>query len=197
MSHAGDDWAMANISRGAIILGLILAAGTPVPGHGDGTLSAQTSGPCALLTIDEVEPLADKSNHEKPKDEKSKAEKSHIAGVPLSVEAAGFTSCRYGWGSGVDRYELDVTVGDASRAFSGMMPGQIAQWLRSSVLEGTADAVIPDVGEAAVFKADSPVYVHATAYLKGRLLEVHVDGLDARDQKDYVIKLLKSAAARL
>jgi hypothetical protein len=188
---------MANTSRRAIVLGLMLAAGTPVPGRGGGTLAAQTSGPCALLTIEEVEPLADKSNHEKPKDETSRAEKSHIAGVPLSVEGAGFSSCRYLWGSGIHRYELDVTVGDASRAFSGMMPDQITQWLRSSVIEGTADAVIPDVGDSAVFKADSPVNVHATALLKGRLLQVHVGGRDARDEKDYVIKLLKSAATRL
>ena len=61
----------------------------------------------------------------------------------------------------------------------------------------TADAVIADVGEAAVFKADSAVSVHATAYVKNRMLQVHVDGFEAREKKDQVIALLKSAAARL
>jgi len=166
------------------ILGLaMLAAGVSVPGNDNGTVAAQASGPCALLTTDEIEPLASKE--------------SVAAGVPSSFEAVGYGSCRYTWGTGVGRHNVDVTVSEASRAIVGMGPDQIKQELQASVTAGTADAVIPDVGEAAVFKADSPAYVHATAYLKGRILQVHLDGFDAREKKDGVIALLKSAAARL
>jgi hypothetical protein len=35
------------------------------------------------------------------------------------------------------------------------------------------------------------------ASLKGKILEVHVDGQVARDKKDQVISLLKTAASRL
>ena len=57
--------------------------------------------------------------------------------------------------------------------------------------------MISDVGEAAVFKSDSPLYANATASLNGRILEVHLDGFVAREKKDQVIALLKSAASRL
>jgi hypothetical protein len=33
--------------------------------------------------------------------------------------------------------------------------------------------------------------------MKGRILQVHLDGIDAREKKDQVIELLKSAASRL
>jgi hypothetical protein len=101
------------------------------------------------------------------------------------------------WGAGTGHVNLDVTVNEASRMFSGMPPDLIKQGLQASVRAGTADAVISDVGEAAVFKADSPVYFHAAAYLKGRILQVQLDGFDAREKKDQVIALLKSAASRL
>ena len=78
-----------------------------------------------------------------------------------------------------------------------MSPDQIKPRLLESVKPGTAEAVISDVGEAAVFKFDSPYYATATALLKGRILEVHLDGLVAREAKDQAIALLKSAAARL
>jgi hypothetical protein len=48
-----------------------------------------------------------------------------------------------------------------------------------------------------VFRSDSPYYATATAFLKGRILEVHLDGSIAREQKDQAIALLKSAASRL
>ena len=83
------------------------------------------------------------------------------------------------------------------RMFPGMSPDQIKQQLLESVKPGTADAVISDVGEAAVFKSDSPLYATATAFLKGRILQVHLDGVDAREKKDQAIALLKSAASRL
>ena len=48
-----------------------------------------------------------------------------------------------------------------------------------------------------MFKVDSAFYLHGTALVKGRVLEVRLDGFDAREKKDGVISLLKSAASRL
>ena len=78
-----------------------------------------------------------------------------------------------------------------------MTPGQIKQRLLESVKPETADAVISDVGEAAAFKSESAYYATATAFVKGRLVLVSVDGVDAREKKDQAIALLKSAASRL
>jgi hypothetical protein len=166
----------------AVVLGLSIAAhGTSVPGRG--TVAAQGLQPCGLLTTDEIETLA-------PNEQIS-------GGTPFAFEALDSSTCRYTWGSGVDRFTLAVYVNPASRAFAGMSPDTIKSSLLSSVTPGTADATIPDVGEAAVFKTDSSVHVSASAYAKGRLLQVNLDGLDARDKKDQLISLLKSAASRL
>lgn len=145
---------------------------------------APAAGPCALLTTSDVQPLA--PLHTTVTD-----------GTPVSFNAAGFSSCRYAWGAGADRVKVDVTVDDPSKMFLGASPDQIKQALQSRVAAGTADAVIPDVGDAAVFKVDSPVYSHATAYVKGRLLQVHFDGTDADARKDQIVTLLKSAASRM
>jgi hypothetical protein len=167
----------------AFVLGLALVAAAPAgPGRVDGTVSAQALDPCALVTVDDVEPVANASV---------------AAGVAKSSPDSGYFSCRYMWGIGTGRFTLDVTVNDASRMFSGMTPEQIKQRLLESVKTGTADAVVPEVGEAAVFKPDSPVYASAFALVKGRILEVHLDGAFAREKKDQVVGLLKSAAARL
>ena len=141
----------------AFVLGLALVvAGASSPGRVGGTVSAQALNPCALLTVDEIEPLAAKA--------------SVADGVSNSLPAVGSATCRYTWGVGVDRFTLDVIVNEASRMFPGMSPDQIKQRLLESVRAGTADAVISEVGEAAVFKPDSPVYAGATASVKGRIL---------------------------
>ena len=168
----------------ASLLGLALVlAGAPGPGHVDGTLSAQTLNPCALITVDDVEPLAGNT--------------SVAEGVANSLPASGYFACRYMWGVGTGRFKLDVTVNEASRMFPGMSPDQIKQRLLESVKAGTADAVLSEIGEAAVFKPDSPVYASAFALVKGRILGVHLDGAFARERKDQVVGLLKSAASRL
>jgi hypothetical protein len=168
----------------ALVLGLaMVGTGVSGPAGGDGTVAAQAPNPCALLTSDEIQPVA--------------ANSSVADGVPSSLQAFGTVTCRYTWGVGADRFNLDVIVNEASRMFPGMSPDQIKQQLLQSVKVETADAVIPDVGDAAVFKTDSPLYAHATASLKGRILEVHLDGFVAREKKDQVIALLKSAASRL
>ena len=168
----------------AFVLGLaMVATGVSGPGGVDGTVSAQTPNPCALLMTDEIQPLAGNA--------------SVGDGVSSSLQSFSYVNCRYTWGVGTGRFKLDVIVYDASGRFPGMSPEQIKQRLLESVKPGTAEEVISDIGEAAVFKSDSPYYATATAFLKGRILEVHLDGFVAREEKDQAIALLKSAASRL
>jgi hypothetical protein len=162
---------------------VIVAAGLSVHGNGAGTVIAQASGACGLLTTAEIQPLAPKM--------------SIGDGIATSFEAVGFSACRYTWGTGASRYKLDVTVNDASRMFAGAAPDLIKKGLQSSVMPDTADAVVSDIGEAAVFKAESPLLVHGSTYLKGRILQIVLDGFDAGDMKNQVIALLKSASSRL
>lgn len=165
-----------------LALGLTLvAAGMPLPA-GRRAVAAQGAGPCALVTAADIQPLAPNA--------------SIGDGVSTTFEAIGFSRCQYSWGDGVDRFKLDVTLNDAARVFPGMSPDAIRQGLQASVKEAMGDAVIADAGEAAVFRADSHYYVHASALAKGRIVQVHLDGLDARDRKDQVIALLKAAASR-
>jgi hypothetical protein len=175
---------MGTRNTAAFFLGLsLVVAGAPGPGRVGGTVSAQASNACALLKVDEIEPLAGKA--------------SVAEGVSNSIPASGYDACRFMWGVGADRFKLDVTVNEASRMYPGMSPDQIKQRLVESVKAGTADAVLSEIGEAAVFKPDSPVYASAFALVKGRILGVHLDGAFARDKKDQVIGLLKTAASRL
>ena len=168
----------------ACVLALaMVATGVSSPGGVDGTVSAQALNPCALLTTDDVESLAGNA--------------SVGDGVASALPSFSYVSCRYTWGVGNGRFKLDVMVYDPSGRFPGMSPDQIKQRLLASVKPGTTEEVISDVGEAAVFTSDSPYYATATAYLKGRILAVYLDGLVARDEKDQAIALLKSAASRL
>jgi hypothetical protein len=168
----------------AFTLGLALVGGgASCPGPLAGTLSAQGLNPCALLSDDEIKSLAAKT--------------SVAAGVSNSPTSFGDATCRYGWGEGVDRYKLVVAVIEASRLFPGLTPDLIKQRLVESVRAGTHDAVIPEIGDAAVFRPDSFVYAIATAFVKGRVLQLQLDGVGALDKKDQIIGLLKSAASRL
>jgi hypothetical protein len=58
-------------------------------------------------------------------------------------------------------------------------------------------AVIPAVGDAAVYESSDPIRVATTAMVKGNMLIVTFESKDARAKKDQVIALLKAAAARL
>jgi hypothetical protein len=168
----------------AVTLGLALVVGRPSwPGPLAGTVSAQALDPCALLSNDEMKPLAAKT--------------SVAAGVSNSPTSFGYATCRYAWGDGVDRYKLVVAVIEASRMFPGLTPDQIRQRLLESVRAGTHDAIIPKIGDGAVFRPDSFVYAIATAFVKGRILQVQLDGVGALEKKDQIIGLLKQAAARL
>lgn len=169
----------------AFTLGLALVvAGASSPGRLDGSVSAQELNPCALLLLDDdVKPVAGNTSVD--------------AGVSSSVPSWGFATCRYMWGDGVDRFKLVVTVTEAPRLFPGMTLEQIKQQLIQSVRAGTHDEVVQEIGDAAVFKPDSFAYAIATAFVKGRILQVQLDGYEAIQKKDQVIGLLKSAASRL
>jgi hypothetical protein len=161
----------------------MVATGLSSLGGVDSTVSAQAPNPCALLTTDEIQGLAPNVTVGE--------------GVPASTPSFDYATCRYTWGVGTRRVSLGVVVHDAARAFPGVAPDQVRQRILASVKEGTTEAVVSDVGDAAVFKSDSPYYATAIAVLKGRVLELHLEGLSARDSKDQAIALLKSAASRL
>ena len=155
-------------------------------GAGNHRAAAQAASPaasCALVPTAEVAPLAGNS--------------SVSEGLPASLASVNSNACRYTWGEGVGRYKLDVSTSDPKQVFGGMSPEMIKQHLQAVVTPATSDAVIADVGDIAVFKADSPAYVHATAVVKGRVLQIALDGYNAAEQKDQVIALLKSAASRM
>jgi hypothetical protein len=169
------------------VIALVVAtaqAGIGLSVPGDLALAAQAQSPCSLVTAEEIQELA-------PANEKVSD------GVASSLQAVDWSMCRYTWGAGVDRYVVDVNVNPASRAFAGSTRDSIRQALVSSVRPGTADAAIADVGDAAVFTYYSPAYVGETAYVKERILQVSLYGVDAIDRKDELISLLKSAAERI
>src|SRR5678809_1303733 len=87
----------------AFVLGLAMTVtGVGVPGGVDGTLSAQEQNPCALLTRDDVEGLANAS----------------VDGVASSFPSFNSETCRYTWGAGINRFVLGVAVHDVSRGYA-------------------------------------------------------------------------------
>lgn len=163
------------------------------------SVSAQTSDPCALLMTSEIE---DVSGGEKPRlwqrPFATEPLKTTVAsGVSSSNDAVGIATCRYAWGAGTGHFKFDVVVSDASRAYLATSPDLIKQQLQARVKAGTTDELISDVGDVAVFTSDSYYLATTTALVKGRVLRIQLDGLDARDKKDGMIRLLKSAAGRL
>jgi hypothetical protein len=170
----------------AFVLGLaMVGAGVSSPGgHGGiSAQSAQTLNPCALLKVEEIEPLGGKATVSE--------------GVPGSLEAFGSVSCRYAWGVGVNRLQLEVILNEAARMFPGMSPFQIRQHLLDVGRFGAIGEAVSDVGDAAVFTSDSHLIASAIATSKGHILEVRLDGIEARESKDELIELLKTAVSRL
>ena len=168
--------------RFPVVVGLAAAAIVSAGSHGRSIVAAQSAPPCTLLTTEDIQPLA---YHE-----------TVAAGVAMSYAPTGFSACRYAWGAGLNHYTLQVNIGEPSRMFAGIAPDQVKQALQSTVVEATADTIVSDVGDAAIFKAESPVYVQASALIKGRVLQISLDGLDAREKKGAVIALLKQAASK-
>ena len=121
------------------------------------------------------------------------------AGKP-ETDALGSRLCRYQWGTGNNvqsgQSVLDVSITRLSKAF----PGTDASVLRQGLLAKAGPpntAVIPAVGEAAIYESNDPIRVGTTAMVKGSMLIVTFESKDARAKKDQVIALLKAAAARL
>jgi len=163
------------------------------------SVSAQGPDPCALLMASEIEDI---SGGEEPRlwqrPFATQPVKTTVAnGVASSNDAIGTATCRYTWGTGTSHFRFDVVVSDASRAYLRTSPDQIKQELQGRVKTGTDDEVITGVGDIAVFTSDSYYLATTTALVKGRILRIQLDGLDARDRKDGMIRLLKSAASRL
>ena len=83
-----------------------------------------------------------------------------------------------------------------------MFPGLDSQTIRQGLLDMTkqpgANAVaVPGVGDAAIFESAAPIRANTTAYVKGMVLKVDLDGPEGRTKKDQVIALLKALAVRL
>jgi hypothetical protein len=121
------------------------------------------------------------------------------AGKP-ETDPLGSRLCRYEWGTGANvqggRSTLDVSITPTSKAF----PGTDVSVLRQGLLAKAGPpntAVIPAVGDAAVYESNDPIRVETTALVKGNLLNVTFESSDARAKKDKVIALLKAAAGRL
>lgn len=172
--------------RFALSLSLALAlalTGLVAPRSSRVVAAQAASNACGLLTLEEIQPLT--GVHQKVSE-----------GVGGALQSSGRTTCRYEWGTGTGRYILSVVVADASTMFAGQSADAIKQGL-STPTPGTGSEAIPGVGEAAAFKSDSQFLATTSALVKGRILQLNLDGYDARDKKDQVIALLKSASARL
>ena len=187
------------IRRTAVLLLLSSLISTVAARGWSTSVLAQAQDPCALLMTSEIEDI---SGGEKPRlwqrPFATEPSRTTVANGDSSVNAAiGFASCQFVWGSGTFRFKLDVTVSDASRMGPGASPEALRQHLQAMVKAGTAAEGITEAGDAAVFTSDSYYLATTTAIVKGRLLRIQLDGLDARDKKDGMIRLLKAAAARL
>jgi hypothetical protein len=114
----------------------------------------------------------------------------------------GCVACGYDWGAGGNaacgRFNLGISVTEDCRAFPGLSSDLIKMGLLSGVKAGDANArAIAGIGEAALIKSDSAIQAETSAYVKGMLLIVYLEGPDSRAMKARVIVLLKSTAARL
>lgn len=165
-----------------MILGSALAVFGIVGSPSTGTVMAQAPDMCALLKPDEIQLLA--------------VNAQVGSGVPSAIPSVGRVACRYQWGAGTGRYTLDIIVNDASRMYSNIAPDAIKSSLARSGLDGTVTELIQDTGEAAALTSDSPMLATATAYTKGRVLQLNLEGYDARAKKDQLIALLKAGTSR-
>ena len=175
---------MVNRSSLYLLLAMVLACTGLVTPPTVRVAAAQAgSNACGLLTIDEIQPLTG-------------IQQKVSEGVGSSLQSAGRMTCRYEWGTGAGRYILSVIVADASTMFAGKSADAIKQGL-STPTAGTGSEAIPGLGDAAAFKSDSPFLATTSALVKGRILQLNLDGYDARDKKGQVIALLKAASAKL
>jgi hypothetical protein len=148
-------------------------------------ITAQPKDACALLKSSEIQALAS----------------STIGQGESAKDELGSLTCVYKWGKGGNAYsgayQFQVIIADASR----MMPGTTGDMMRQGMAaqvkgEKEGAGMIPGVGEAAMFKSRQ-ISVETSALAKGRFLMVNFEGPDARQKKDQVIALLKTAVSRL
>jgi hypothetical protein len=150
------------------------------------SMQAQKPGDgCSLLQAAEIQALAGSAKVG--------------AGKP-ETDALGSRLCHYEWGTGANvqhgRSYLNVSVTTIAKAF----PGTDVSVLRQGLLAKAGPpntAVIPAIGDAAVYESNNPNGVATTALVKGNMLIVALESSDARAKKDRVIALLKAAAGRL
>jgi hypothetical protein len=90
------------------------------PGGVDGTVSAQTLNPCALLTTDDIQPLAGNA--------------SVGDGVSSSLQSVSYVNCRYTWGVGTApafSYLRPIEAGNESLVDQNSASwNHITSWLR-------------------------------------------------------------------
>jgi hypothetical protein len=172
------------MTRNALVVGLALVC----LGVSGSAVKAQKPGDgCALLQAAEIQALAGTAK---------------VGDGKATTDALGSRTCQYEWGTGgnvqTGRSFLNVSVTPTSKAFPGMDASLVRQGLLANVKGGTPNtAVIPAVGDAAIYESDDPIRVKTTALARGNMLIVSFESSDARAKKDQVIALLKAAAGRL
>lgn len=142
---------------------------------------------CSLLTPAEIQPLAGGAS---------------IGNGASSTDPLGSLLCQHRWGKGANvqggRSYLNVSATEISKAFPGTSPSLVAQGLLARAKAGTPNtAVIPGIGDAALYESNDPIRVTTTALAKGHMVIVSFESSDARAKKDQVIALLKAAVGRL
>jgi hypothetical protein len=174
-------WAMGKHSliTGAALV--FLAVGEPAVN------AEKTADGCALLKPTEVQALAGAVK---------------IGAGKASVGPFDDRVCEYQWGSGGNvqsgKSFLNLTVTPIAKAFPGVDAASVLQGLRASVKPGNPNTgPITGVGDGGIYESDAPIRVKTTALIKGNMLIVTFETVNARARKDQVIALLKAVAARL
>lgn len=144
--------------------------------------------PCALLTPADLQSLAGST--------------TIAAGVATTLPAGMGTTCRYKWGAGASAraglWTVDINIGDAAKLYPGMGLSTIKEGFVMQTRPDPANAtLVSDAGEAAVYTSATPLQVNLTAYVKGRILQIGIEGPTARSKRDQAIALLKVAARRI
>ena len=170
--------------KNALVVGLTW---TLLGGNGSAVNAQNPGDGCALLQAAEIQALAGTAK---------------VGAGKASTDALGSRTCQYEWGTGGNvqsgRSFLNVSVTPTSKAFPGMDAALVRQGLLASAKPGKPNtAVIPAVGEAAIYESDDPIRVKTTALAKGNMLIVSFESSDARAKKDQVLALLKATAGRL
>jgi hypothetical protein len=172
------------MTKNALVVGLALVCF----GAGGSTVKAQTPGDgCTLLQAAEIQALA---------------RTAKVGAGKATADALGSRTCRYEWGTGGNVQSggsfLNVSATPTSKAFPGMDASLVRQGLLAKAKAGAPNtAVIPAIGDAAVYESEDPIRVKTTALAKGNMLIISFESSDARARKDQVIALLKAAAGRL